>query len=313
MLTPRFKIAYPGRNEDPWYDLFQSMVLDTDQLLFSEFEDRNLFIYTDGAVSWNLVGADYIVSFVQNVIFHTPTFGRDETLPGPASIIIPENHYLMFDLSRGPTNNVDLSSLFSVVTQLPISGNSCALCWHAPNHKLYFRTGLVLSTGDTVIGLAPSGGGSGATNFLALSDTPSVYTGAALQVVRVNAGETGLEFATVSGTGSYKTIEIPFDSGAASFSSTTVIPAGARVLACKCRIDAPFQPTDSVLVRLVGVSTEDLLEATEIQQDTVGLYEGALYVDVDATTTGPVYVYFTGAPIGGGGKAIIIYDESPNS
>lgn len=38
----------------------------------------------------------------------------------------------------------------------------------------------------------------GAT-FLQLSDTPNSYVGQSLQVVRVNVGETGLEFATVSG------------------------------------------------------------------------------------------------------------------
>jgi hypothetical protein len=44
-------------------------------------------------------------------------------------------------------------------------------------------------------------GGSGASAFTDLSDVPNNYTGDALKVVRVNAGETALEFATVSGTG----------------------------------------------------------------------------------------------------------------
>jgi len=46
------------------------------------------------------------------------------------------------------------------------------------------------------------GGGGGATTFTGLSDTPGAYTGASLQAVRVNAGETGLEFYTPSGGGS---------------------------------------------------------------------------------------------------------------
>jgi len=36
--------------------------------------------------------------------------------------------------------------------------------------------------------------GAGATNFLALTDTPAAYTGAALDIVRVNAGVSALEF-----------------------------------------------------------------------------------------------------------------------
>lgn len=43
--------------------------------------------------------------------------------------------------------------------------------------------------------------GSGATTFLGLTDTPSAYTGQTLKFVRVNAGETALEFATPAGGG----------------------------------------------------------------------------------------------------------------
>ncbi len=45
------------------------------------------------------------------------------------------------------------------------------------------------------------GGGSGSSNFLDLTDTPSSYTGQTGKFVRVNAGEDGLEFATISGSG----------------------------------------------------------------------------------------------------------------
>lgn len=43
--------------------------------------------------------------------------------------------------------------------------------------------------------------GSGVTTFLALTDTPTAYTGQSLKVVRVNAGETALEFVTLAGGG----------------------------------------------------------------------------------------------------------------
>lgn len=45
------------------------------------------------------------------------------------------------------------------------------------------------------------GGDSGASTFLGLTDTPSSYTGQALKVARVNAGETALEFITLAGGG----------------------------------------------------------------------------------------------------------------
>lgn len=42
---------------------------------------------------------------------------------------------------------------------------------------------------------------SGASNFLSLTDTPSSYAGEGTKAVRVNAGETGLEFFTLAGGG----------------------------------------------------------------------------------------------------------------
>jgi len=66
--------------------------------------------------------------------------------------------------------------------------------------------------------------GAGAfTTFLSLTDTPSAYTGKALQLVRVNAGETALEFApsgTGGGTGSLTT-ETAVSEGESSTTSNT--------------------------------------------------------------------------------------------
>lgn len=63
-----------------------------------------------------------------------------------------------------------------------------------------------MSWNDTVLYLlnliATSGGGGGSSTFIGLTDVPASYVGASLQSVRVNVGETGLEFFTPSGGGS---------------------------------------------------------------------------------------------------------------
>lgn len=60
-------------------------------------------------------------------------------------------------------------------------------------------------------GAVGAGGGGGATAFTDLTDVPADYTGDALKVVRVNAGETGLEFSTVSGSGDVSKVGTPVD------------------------------------------------------------------------------------------------------
>jgi hypothetical protein len=48
------------------------------------------------------------------------------------------------------------------------------------------------------VGSVTPGGGGGTTVFTGLTDTPANYTGSGLDLVRVNAGETALEFVTVA-------------------------------------------------------------------------------------------------------------------
>lgn len=64
------------------------------------------------------------------------------------------------------------------------------------------------------------GGGGGATAFTDLSDVPGSYASQALKVVRVNAGETGLEFAT-GGSGDVAGPASATDNAVARFDSTT--------------------------------------------------------------------------------------------
>lgn len=52
---------------------------------------------------------------------------------------------------------------------------------------------------QTHAGNLASGGGGGGSTFLSLTDTPSTYVAQGLKQVRVNIGETALEFFTAAG------------------------------------------------------------------------------------------------------------------
>ncbi len=80
--------------------------------------------------------------------------------------------------------------------------------------------GRVLKTGGP--GANPSWAVAGGGTFLSLTDTPANYTGAAGQVVAVNAGETGLEF-VAGGSGGISPLGAP-----PSFASFTVVNSQAK-------------------------------------------------------------------------------------
>lgn len=65
------------------------------------------------------------------------------------------------------------------------------------------------------------GSGGAASAFTDLTDVPSSYTSQALKVVRVNAGATGLEFATVAGTGDVVGPASATDNAVTRFDTTT--------------------------------------------------------------------------------------------
>jgi len=78
----------------------------------------------------------------------------------------------------------------------------------------------VVRNANGVVDVTISGGGGGGA-FTDLTDVPASYTGQAVKVVRVNAGETGLEFATVSGTGDVVGPASATDNAVARFDGTT--------------------------------------------------------------------------------------------
>lgn len=91
---------------------------------------------------------------------------------------------------------------------------------------------------------------AGATNFLQLTDTPAAYAGAATQLVRVNAGESGLEFQGRATTPLRYDLEMPGGSIAAAattdIGSVLTATGGPSVLAMKIQITGAGGPITSL-------------------------------------------------------------------
>lgn len=81
-------------------------------------------------------------------------------------------------------------------------------------------SGSISAANSRIDSLSAAGGGGGATTFLALTDTPASYAGAAAKVVRVNAGETALEFNALS-TGGFETLDVDYTDGGNTTTSET--------------------------------------------------------------------------------------------
>lgn len=80
-------------------------------------------------------------------------------------------------------------------------------------------------------GILQVSGGGGASAFTDLNDAPAAYTGQASKVVRVNSGETALEFATVSGTGTVTSVDVAGGTTGLTTSGGPITASGTVTLA----------------------------------------------------------------------------------
>jgi hypothetical protein len=107
------------------------------------------------------------------------------------------------ELSITPENQIDFAHIKNAPVLKGAGGGSTA-------RNLYQLHDVVLTNPTNGQGLVYNSsnntwengaGGGGAAAFTDLTDAPSSYTGQGTKFIRVNAGETGLEFATISGGG----------------------------------------------------------------------------------------------------------------
>lgn len=105
----------------------------------------------------------------------TPTAARNLIVPAKAKVYFIDN---------------DTAGAFSVTVKT-LSGTGVALAAGT--------NGALFCDGVNVVSIASgTGGGGGASAFTGLSDAPASYSGQANKVVKVNAGETGLEFSAAA-------------------------------------------------------------------------------------------------------------------
>lgn len=86
----------------------------------------------------------------------------------------------------------------------------------------------------------PAGGGS--STFITLTDAPSSYTGQAGKAVRVNVGETGLEFFAASGSGTVTSVAISLPTGLV-VSGSPITSAGTLAVTLDTGYVIPLQST----------------------------------------------------------------------
>ena len=134
------------------------------------------------------------------------------------------------------------------------------------------------SSGNWEIGV-DSGGGSGSSNFVGLSDTPGNFTGDAGKFVRVNAGESALEFTTDVATQTYVNTQVANLVDSAPGTLDTL-----NELAAALGDDANFATTvtNSIATKLATADFNTTFDNRLATKSTTNLSEGTNLYYTDA-------------------------------
>ena len=162
-----------------------------DVITFTGYTVSGIGNVAGGTVTFAVPPADQVVVTLRRYVPYTQLIDYVPYDKFPA-----ETHESGLDLAA--MGRQQLQELLDRVMLLPVSWTGGPLPFPAPNPLKFLQTD---ASNNILWGDPPAGGGGSAT-FTGLLDTPADYTGAALQLVRVNAAATALEFSS-AGTGVY--------------------------------------------------------------------------------------------------------------
>jgi len=145
--------------------------------------------------------------------------------------------------------------------------------------------------------------GSGATNFLGLTDTPANYTGDSGKVVIVKGTEDGLEFGVAAGGGADLTVRdegtlLTASGNSLDFTGTAVT---ATVSGTAVTVDVPglivsipeFVGARYVMTNEIATNNSDFWSDWDIENDATAIYEVPVtFIDFDRTLNVPEVGYY---------------------
>lgn len=146
--SPRMLWPFPSKEDDPWFDQFESFVRAADASGFAAREDRHLTMGDGGPLTWT-PSTDTLAWGSEIFISAAMTGFRWRIAASSVTLQIGEVLYV--DLNRNPLTNVLL--IEKTASVVPNTDNALALAIRIGNN-IYWRNGLRM-TGGTIPSLSP--------------------------------------------------------------------------------------------------------------------------------------------------------------
>jgi hypothetical protein len=174
---------YPAENQNPWFDSFRDLVFSIDNSCLSLREDRGIILLEGGTVSWD--AGTSTLQWTGAIKIISPLVGYLLQITSD-SVSMDDGQFLYAVLVRAPLAGQVLS--IGVAAQVPSDDNAFVLAVRYGT-KIYWRTGLCLDSGDSSVGVVPSGSGNYWGKFAVFEDLPN-SVGAVVQDAALLEGAT---------------------------------------------------------------------------------------------------------------------------
>jgi hypothetical protein len=158
-------------------------------------------------------------------------------------------------------------------------------------------------------GAGGGGGGGGATNLDGLTDV-TITSPSNGQVLKYN-GTAWVNDTDAGGAAAGSLSIIEFDVGTTTASSSTSIPANAKLVSVSLRIGTAYSSAATLSVGTAS-SASLLLATADVLPQTTGIYQYELF-GVNWSSSAPVRVTVSGSPVAGAATCRVIYASSVNS
>lgn len=145
--SPRLSIQYPSTADLQWHPIFRSMVEQIDAWLNASVEDRNLFLYGGGSISFTASTGE--LSFTEDFFLVTPSTGSQQRISADVSPVTlrPSGAMWIMSVTRSSTAAREVTP--TVARQIPPATGSVLVAYRSGD-AVYFRNGVVVRDGATV-------------------------------------------------------------------------------------------------------------------------------------------------------------------
>lgn len=146
--TPRLLLPYPDQNSNPFFAVFQAMVLAIDASLYTPREDRNILIFGGGTMSFS--ASSGVLTWSAPVNLFASVTGHNWIIP-TGNVVLQDGELFYITVARAPQSNTTYTPKVGAFTPNQPNGDNQILIGLRVGSVVHFRDGFTIASGQSLV------------------------------------------------------------------------------------------------------------------------------------------------------------------